>query len=351
MKKLLFINLFILAILISGIEGVIAQKVEKNYQKNFTADPSTIIDIDSKFGEVKILEWEENSVEVKANIWVESNKEETARELLSKLDAEISKSENRITVESILPSKLNTGKKTNFRIDFEIHAPANVDLELSSKYGAVYVEELSGHADISVKYGTIRIQELSRGKEKPLNHINLAYSSGSIEEAGWLKLDMAYSKIAIDEAQALMVLSKYSGLTIDECSSLVLDSKYDNYSLGELNNFLGDMKYGNLKIDELRSQLEIKSAYTSVKVDEISSEFETLKIDNSRGGYKISLSDNAAFTINGYANRGDISVTGMGNLNKRTENADTYVDGKYGDNPSSKIDIEVKDGSVKITLE
>lgn len=331
--------------------GIKAQRLEKDIEKSFAASSETILDIDSKFGEVRILEGDENSVEVKANIWVESNRKETAEKILSELDARISKTGNRIIVESILPSKLNTSKKTQFRIDFEIHAPASINLELSSKYGIVYIEEVSGHADISVAYGSFKLQELNRGKEKPLNTLDLAYSTGSIEEAGWLKMDLSYSKLSISEAQAMVVLSKYSSLSVEESSSIVIDSKYDTYSLDEINNFLGEMKFGNLKIDELYRQFEIESGYTSVKVEEISQNFESIKINNTRGNYKLGLSEDASFSINGFAKRGEIEVAGMQGLNKKSENADKYVEGTYGNNPESTIDIEVKDGSVKINLE
>ncbi|MFW5821686.1 MAG: hypothetical protein ACOCWA_10365, partial [Bacteroidota bacterium] len=286
MKKQHTNGIIILILLFAELGMLNAQKVEKNYRESFRVNSSTILDIDSKFGEVRLIEGDGNTLEVKANIWVESNREEIAEKLLSNLDAEIVMSDNRVIVKSVFPDKMNTDKKTKFRIDFEIFAPSDINLELSSKYGMVYIEEHSGHADISVEYGTLKCQELTRGKEKPLNTLKLAYSSGSIEETGWLKLDLAYSKLAITEAQALVVLSKYSGLSMDECSSIVLESKYDTYSLGELNNFLGEMKYSNLKIDEISKQFEIESAYTSVKVGEISQDFETIKIENSRGGYK-----------------------------------------------------------------
>ena len=79
-------------------------------------------------------------------------------------------------------------------IDFTINAPEYINLDLSSKYGSAFIDELSGHANIYVAYGNLKIMELTRGQEKPLNTIDLAYSSGNIQEAGWIKLDMSYSK-------------------------------------------------------------------------------------------------------------------------------------------------------------
>lgn len=351
MKKYFKQGALILIILLFTMSNSNAQKLEKSFTESFKTDKSTILEIDSKFGEVKIMTWDENSVEVNVDIWVESSREERAEELLSNLDAEVSSTDDRITVKSILPDKLNTRKDTKFRIDFTINAPPYINLELSSKYGTVFVDALGGHAHISVSYGNIKVRELSRGKEKPLNQINLAYSTGSIEEADWLKLDLSYSKISIDKATAIMAISKYSGFTLEEGSSLVIESKYDTYSMGELNNFLGEMKYGNLKIEELFKKLEIESAYSSVKVEEIGPEFELISIENSRGGYKLGIDDDASFILKGEAIRGDISITGMENLNKQVENADKYINGTYGSSPSATINLEVKEGSIKIVLD
>jgi hypothetical protein len=332
------------------LPSAVGQRIEKDMQETFKANKSTLLDIDSKFGEVRILAWDKDVIEVNASLWVESNRSEYAKELLSQLDAEISFSDNTVAVQSVFPERLNTRKDTKFSIDFTINVPAYINLDLSSKYGSAFIDELTGHANIYIAYGNLKIMELTREQEKPLNTIDMAYSSGSIQEAGWVKMDMSYSKISIDEAQALVVISKYSGLSVDECSSIVIQSKYDTYSIGELNNFLGELKYGNLKIEELSKKLEIESAYTSVKVEEIGPQFEMIKIDNSRGGIKLGISENSSFTIKGTAIRGDISVSGMNNLNRKVENANKYIDGSYGNNPAATIDIQVKEGDVKIDL-
>jgi len=343
------INLAIALLLVFATS--FAQKAEKTKSESFEVDQNTLLDISSKFGEVEITTEDGSMLSVEANIWVESNRQSEADELLEQLDAEIYKDGNTVVVKSVLPDRLSTRNKTKFRVDFTITAPEYINLNLSSKYGSVYVEETSGKAEIYVGYGNLKVLELNRGNQKPLNKVTLAYSKGNIEEAGWLKVDLAYSKLAIEEAAAVVSITKYSGLSIEECSSLVMESKYDTYSIGELNNFLGELKYGNLSIDELSSKLDVESAYSSVKVDEIGSDFESIRVENSRGGYKLGISEGASFTINGVAIRGDISVYGMENLSKKSENADKYIKGTHGNNPKSTIELEVKEGNIKIELD
>ncbi len=333
------------------IPELAAQRLEKTAEETFSASKSTILDVDSKFGNVEVLSWENDEVFIEALMWVESKRESYAQELLDNMDVEIFVEENRIVARSVFADNMSNRNDTRFRIDFTISVPEYINFELSSKYGSAFIESISGHADIAVAYGNLKIQELTRGNEKPLNRVKLAYSSGNLEEASWIKTELAYSKLTIEEARAIMMLTKYSSVNIEEGSSLVIESKYDTYKVSELTNFLGELKYGNLSIGELSKKLDISSKYTSVKIDEIGSNFESIKIDNQRGGYKLTIDDGASFTINGQASRGDISVSGVENLNQKVENTERYISGKHGANPTSSVLISVKDGSVDVKVD
>lgn len=328
-----------------------AQRLEKTAEENFEVSKSTILDVDSKFGNVEVLGWDKDEVFIKAVMWVESKRESYAEDLLDNMDVEIFLEENRIIARSVFADNMSNRNDTRFRIDFSIRVPEYINIELSSKYGSAFIESISGHTDIAVAYGNLKVQELTRGNEKPLNRVKLAYSSGTIEEASWIKTELAYSKLNIEEARAIMMLTKYSSVNIEEGSSLVIESKYDTYKVSELTNFLGDLRYGNLSIGELSKKLEISSKYTSVKIDEISSDFESIKIDNQRGNYKLSIDEGANFTINGEASRGDISVSGIENINRRVDNTERFISGKHGANPTSSVVISSRDGDVDVKVD
>jgi len=352
MKSILYHRLILITaalILASGIME--AQKVERNVTKNFTYNPGTSLNIDAKFGNVNILESDDNTVVVEANIWVESDNEKLAKELAESLDAEISASSNDINVTSVFPPKLPSRNNTKFGIDFTIHAPAGINLSLDNKYGAVYLEKISGLAHIEVSYGTLKAQSLIHGRENDLNEVILNYSTGTIDKAGWMKINLAYSKLSISEAKAVVALSMYSGLVLDECSSIVVESKYDIYKIGEIKNYVGDLKYSNLSADEISEKFEISSSYSNVKIGEIGVNFKNIKIDNMRGSYKIGINAGASFTIKGEAIRGDIAVSGVDNLSEQIENADKYISGRYGSNPKANVNITVKEGKVRISVE
>ena len=344
------------ALLFTGLlmfiaDALQAQKEERSISRDFKFNPGTTLTIDSKFGNVNILNTDDNTIKIDASIWVKSDNPKLAGDLANKLDVQIKEAGNEITVISVFPDKLPSMDKTQLGIDFTIHVPASVDLNLKNRYGSVYIEEISGLANISVAFGTIKAQILSRGKAGTLNALTLDHSTGSIGETAWLKLNLINSKLSISEATALVVISQYSGLNVDECSSLVVESKYDTYRVGELKNYVGDLKYSNLSADEILDKFEITSAYSVVKVDEIGKDFQTIKIDNTRGSYKLGINAESSFSINASAMRGEIAVNGVENLSKRIENADKFISGTYGSDPKAKVDIKVTEGSLKINVE
>ncbi len=341
----------VLTVFLSLPANVSAQRVERKITKDFPYDKNTSLSVDTKFGEVNILEGEGKSVIVEATIWVTSDNERLAEELQQEMEAKITESEGTISVSSVYPERIPSRNNTKFGIDFTIHAPPSITLELEHRYGPLYIERITGYSTIHLSYGTLKIQELLHGKDQPINNLQLDYSTGSISEAGWLKLNLSFSRLSIGEATAVVSLSRYSGLTVDECSSLVADSKYDTYKVGEMKNYVGDLRYSNLTADEVASKLEVESSYSTVKIGEIGSSFESVKIDNNRGSYRLGVSSASAFTIEGEAHRGDIQVNGMDNLNKRIENDDKYIYGSYGTNPHGKMNITSKEGSVKIIIE
>ena len=328
-----------------------SQTAERLIEDQFSIGESAQLKIDSKFTDVKIINNDEDQISIEARLWVKSDRQELAEELLQNLNVSIEKSGNEISVTTVIPEKMPSRRNTEFGIELSVYAPVYIDLDLNNKYGSAFIEEISGLAMINIEFGNLKVQELTRGKEKPYDELRLEHSKASIEEAGWLKADISYSKISIEESEALMLLTKYSGVSISEIVSLVSDSKYDTYKIDEIVNFSGEMKYANLSIGELSKKFEIKSSYSSVKVAEINADFEMITIQNSRGGYKLGIDDNASFTLMGTAERGDISINGMDNLSKRVENADKYVSGEYGEDPKSKVEIYVKEGSVKIDLD
>ncbi|MCK4922181.1 MAG: DUF4097 family beta strand repeat protein [Bacteroidales bacterium] len=352
MKKMKLITGLIIMGLVINFSALLSQeKVEKSSEETFSVQEGYLLDVASKFGDVDISNWDNDEVKIVVEIWVESKKKDKAEELLEKLDVELSQTGNTVSVKTVLPSKMNTGKDTKFEINIIVQAPLYSNININAKYSNVFIEGSSGHTMIDMAYSNFNIGSLTRGKETPLNEFNLAYSDGNLEQGNWLKMDLAYSKINIEEATSVVLDSRYSGVVIEECNSVIVNSKYDKFQIEELNNFNGILKYSSTKISELESKLEIESAYSSFSIGEMGADFELIKIDNKYGGIKINLNQNSSFTINATASSGSVSIPNIDITTEKKDGQDKFFEGTYGSNPQSKIDVDTRIGSVKFSFD
>ena len=93
----------------------------------------------------------------------------------------------------------------------------------------------------------------------------------------------------------------------------------------------------------------MESTYSGVKIDRVLPSFESIKITNSRGGYKIGVHPETSFDLYANSKRGDISVAEFNVLEKKTEGSSKFIHASNGTEGTGKvINISVEDGSVSL---
>ena len=335
-------------------EDEYSKKIHKEYNTN----EETHLDLTNKYGDVEITNWDKNSLVIDVKITVDHRSEEKAKELLEHITVEFNQSGNTIEVETNIDDNFNKSgwffnfdsDNKKFSIDYEIKMPKSIQLTLENKYGDVFIDEIAGHADITVKYGNLKANKILRDNTKPLSHIYLAYSDGTIEEANWLKMTLKYSKMEIDKSIALMAVTKYSKLYTTETSSIVAESKYDHYYLGEIENLVVESKYTDYKIDQLNKKLDIETKYGDMDIDYIPKAFEEISVDNKYGHIDLKIDDAASYKLDGIAEYGDIEYPNSKNVSRIEENSDLKIRGIIGKakNPKSSIKLQTKYGDIEL---
>jgi hypothetical protein len=227
-------------------------------------------------------------------------------------------------------------------INYKISMPATVPVNLSNKYGNVFIDELTATSTIDVKYGNLTANKILHDSKEPLTKVYLSYSHGTVQETRWIELDIKYSKISITQSKALAVLSKYSKVFVTNASSIVSESKYDTYEIGRLNNFITTAAYGHFAIKELTGKLQVDSKYTDVIVDQIPATFEGIKVTNSYGTCKFGIDPAASYKLYAYTKYCNITYPeNNARVNRFNENNEMKVDGVVGNAQNAKADVNV----------
>lgn len=350
--SLLIIPLLLLTVTLSGQESV-----TKEFHKEYAAGANTTLEISNRYGDVKIESWDKDQVVIDVKVKVEMSNREKAEKYLSYIDVTFSEGNNLISAKTTIDDNFNFSGWGNgnrrFSIDYTVKMPLKTALNLYNKYGNSFINELHGLVNLDIKYGNITAGKLTRGNEKPINKLVIAYGKGSIEEAGWFDLNLRYcGSMEINKSQALLLSSKYSKLILGETSSLVGDSRYDNLRIESINNLILDNGYSEVNISTLTKKLEYEGSYGSFTIENIPAGFESIKTDTRYMGVKLGIEESANYYLEAKVSYGSLKYNEDNFKNERRiiENNSNEVAGVVGkgDSQLSKVNVSASYGSVRL---
>lgn len=347
----LYTSLLLSLLFVLSTVLVKADDFTKKYNKTFKVNAESTLEIYNKYGDVHIDNWDKDEVSIHVVITVKNASENKANSTFKKIEINFSEEGNTYKAITELNDAINN---TNFSIDYEVKMPSKINLNLTNKYGNIFVDQVDGHALIVSKYGNLRVNKLTRGNIKPVNQVYLGYSGGgsTIGEADWLKLVVKYSRINISNAKALMIESKYSKLDIDKARSIVAESKYDKpYRIGEVANFVVTQGgYSSYEIGTLTSKFEGDVKYSSVTIDEVAADFKLIKLQIKYGHADIDIPESASYELKAEVEYGSIDFPKTGKVNKIAGHTESSVFGTVGSskNPNAKVIIVSKYGNIDL---
>jgi hypothetical protein len=350
MKKGAFIMIVIWSVLLTMPMIYSQDSYTKDYEKKFKVNESSLVQLANKYGDMHIENWAENSVSIKVKITVNTSNKSKAESTFDKISIDFKEDGNMVSANTSITESINN---TNFSVDYDVKMPKNINVDLSNKYGNLFVDQIDGQANISVKYGNFTINKLGRENEKPTNFISVGYSSGfcNINDCGWLKLESAYSKVNIENATALIIGSKYSSLKIRKCKSIVTESKYDHpFKVGIVKNFVCTGAYSNFEINKLYSMLETDLKYSDLDIDEVDKDFESVKIVLRYGKVNMQIPTSPGYDLNAEAAYGSINYPDSKKINKIIDHTESKIWGIVGEQakPKATVTIDSKYGTVNI---
>jgi hypothetical protein len=346
--------IFLTAALISC--SLAAQEVSKEYHKEYSADKSTTLDLNNKYGDVAITGWDKDQIVIDVRVTVKHPDRSKAEKFMSQIDVQFSQEGSTIYAKTVIEDNFNFsgwGSNREFKINYTVKMPFASSLTLANRYGNTDIDEIRGLVNLDIKYGGIEIDKLTRGNEKPLNRIAVAYGKGNITEAGWLDLYVRYtSTLSIDKSQALLVDSKYSKLKIGETSSIVGDAKYDTYSIDKINNLVLETGYTNVNVGTLSKKLSFEGSYGSLTADDIPAGFESIDVDVRYSGVRLGIAENASYKIDAESSYGGIKYNedNLKFTRRIVENTSSEISGVIGKDESTTSTVKVKTayGTVKL---
>jgi hypothetical protein len=345
-----------LAVILSAATlSAAGEEVSKDYHKEFTPGPNSTLSITNKFGDVVTETWAENKIVIDVKVTVEQSSAEKAQKLLQMITINFAETGNDFSAETVFNEDFSSfkGGSNHFSIDYNIKMPANVDLNITNKYGNADIDDMTSRLAIDVKYGNLYADQLTRGNEKPLSEFSVAYGKAEIKELSWGKIEARYcGQFSIEKATALAIDSKYSKMNIDEVSSVVCESKYDNYNLGNVGNFVAVGGYTNFNINSVAKKVDVQTKYGNLIVDRIPANFKSVDVTAGYCTVKLGIDQAACYNLKAESKYGGIKLDDS-NFDAQTRiigNTSSEVSGVVGKckDPQATVNVTTSYGSVTL---
>ena len=261
-RNILFLTL--IGIFLMPLSSFSMKETEKQFTKEITVSPTTLIIFANKLGPVQVKTWNENRVKVVTNLTIDGKDESVQKiiEYISKID--FSESEEGVTYDTrfysrwtqIFPGSIKIVLKngslirgiSKIKLSYTLMVPKGNPLSIANKYEDITLPDLTGDIHLELYESDMEAGNLS-GPCK----IKLKYSKSTFGSLGDLDLYMYESKADIERSGDLILESKYSTLTLPEAGNLTLDCYEDKITISKHSDVKAKAKYSTFNLGDFNS--------------------------------------------------------------------------------------------------
>jgi hypothetical protein len=322
------------------------KRIEKQY--DIAATGSTVIN--NRYGKVEVKNWEEDKVKIIVTIKVNATNKEEAERVFDRIHIHFTNSPMKVSAVTEIEAPSRTSwwsfyivSKQNYSINYTVYMPEKNNLNLTNKYGNIYVEKVLGESTIELGYGSGKIQALG-GK----SNIVLAYGGLDIHTASIANLDIKYSNLSIGQIETLNLESKYSNISIDKIDRMLSNSKYDSFKIQSSQTFQLFSQYSNLKVDDLTKEIKLDLKYGSARI-QLAPSFERVQIIGSYADFAVKASKEIPFNLELESKYASIRYPNAFQTQTLIEkDRQKSIKGHYGSKESSVIKVQLNYGGFTI---
>ncbi|MFZ5941400.1 MAG: hypothetical protein ACOYXB_12585 [Bacteroidota bacterium] len=256
--------------------------------QSYPATRETTLDLENKYGTVHLVPWDKDSVSIQVDIFLSSTSMTRLKRLKEDVNISFSSSRFYITARTIL-DKTNSqfsaemrslsnaliGTPKEVEINYLVHVPAYININLRNKFGDVYIDDLTGKVRIELSNGSLKANRIDGNSE-----ITLSFANGMVNTLGSVKLDLSYSDLKVGAIRQLDLISRSSTLDADFSGLTRIDSRRDKLTFKEIEYLYGSSNFSQVWIDRFTREADCYMKYGGLVIDHVVPGFQKLHIDS-----------------------------------------------------------------------
>ena len=263
MKTIVIRIALTLAVCVQAFHGFAASweqvSKEKKVHSQYTVQSGDKLVIDNTFGRVHVNTWDKNEITIDITVTAKAKTESAAQEILDRISFVMPDESGgrQIFCKTVLAPAKHNNESSSMTIDYTINAPKKNALDITNKYGDVYLGDFSGKMRMNVSYGGLDMQAIS-GDDK---RIKVAFGNAIVSSIESGTFDISYSNLTIDQAKDIDVTNKFGKSDITSVDNLKIDQKYGNIEIGTVNQVTGTIDYTNAGIGKIQKSADLTVKY------------------------------------------------------------------------------------------
>lgn len=345
--------------------GLDAEVAEKKIQRDFKIRSEGMLEIDNRHGNIDIAIGPVGSIKMEIFISVSSGSKSRSEEALDRIDVMFEEGNNRVSAVTEIESE-GTGWKTWFSsgklkldIRYQVLVPADVFLELTNKFGNIYVETTNRDLDIELSYGELNLGDINADLTLEMNYsegtlsqildgtFELDYSDIEMENAEQVTLEMKYGNLKAGSIKKLTLESASSDLRFISVDKMDIDSKYGNIHVEQAGEMNTESSFTTITVDELTSDGNFNMRYGDLKIYKVQRSFSALNINTSYTGVQLKFAPGASYTLDAVTNYCDIVYTQLKVTESIAKNTNRVIKGTVGTG-SARVNARMNYGELRL---
>ena len=317
----------------------------KSFHEEYSVDANALVDISNKYGKVHIGTWDQNKVVIDVVVKVEATSDDKAQKILDRINIEFGSSSSMVQATTIV-EKTKVNSNQQLKIDYTITMPSSARLDLTNRFGDVFITEINGTTHLNLSYGNLDVKALNN----VASTLDLAFSEGNIGTFVGRNVELAYSELKINKASDLSIDSQFSELEVGEAKDVTDDSQYDDHKFGTVTSYNGDCQFTDVHIDQLSGRLILDGQYGELSVDKIEAGFSKVNIDNQFGEIDLGFASGSSFELDADVSFGDLDYPKSGTVKKTKDGAtsNSYTGTVGSGTGSGTVTIDTSYGDISL---
>lgn len=283
----------------SAFKAVDLEETTKYINKSFAIDRDSYVEIENKYGDITFEHWDQDSVSFNIEIIARSEKPQNLRGMLDKIDVDFTSASSFVVAETEWADnvsfftkkgydlKQGLGSQDKIEVNYIVKIPNWVPLDVTNRFGNVFIGRHYGDLNVFVSYGDFRAREIRKGEK-----IEVRFGKLKIKEIEYANLVLGAAKsVDIEEAGELIVESTSSEIEIESIRKINIRSKHDDIFIEKVQEIQGTFALSDTKIQTLQNNLSASMKMGSMRIIEADAMANKISIEGNKGDIFIGVPD------------------------------------------------------------